>query len=195
MLKEIINQLNKDIDSLKIFSELFGVCDIITEKNSDNDVSFPAEFCGKGQYSEVSINDLIRGSVYHRVRDNITREEQEEDSITGCENIIEQTYPMLLVGSIKRDFFKTDDAYTAINLAQKIADTLTNESIDGLSLKLQMIETNVESISVDRTAILADEYPNNEDMEEIDYNFILFKIEYNIKVSGEISCFTNCDNL
>jgi len=188
MLKEIINKLNKDIKALNQFSVLHGLCDII----NDGKGGFPAEYCGKDEYKQVSNFDQVRGVIYHRMNGDITREEIEEESLTGCENLILESYPMLLIGCIKMSILKIDDAYTDLDIAQKISNTITNENIKGLNLGLRQLETNVELISINRKSILETEYPDNESDVEIPYDFAYFKVEYNIKAKGEITCFTTC---
>lgn len=182
MIELIIPYINSRIETLKLFNKRFELCEIITKA----EVSFPAEFC-MGEYKQVSDFDKNQGTIYHRLIDNISSQEIEDESSIGCDPFIERIYPIRTVGAIKR-IGKT--AYEDSMIAEYIANAISfinNKSLRQ-QLKVDSIGVEVKNISTERNKIWVDEYKGIE--MAMDYQYIYLAIDYNIKITGNVSCFS-----
>ena len=61
MIEALIDYIDSRIDSLGHFKEFKGLCELINKTDKDNTQSFPAKYCSKGEYKQVSDFDFKKG--------------------------------------------------------------------------------------------------------------------------------------
>lgn len=169
-----------------MFQKLFGLCEIITK----DDKSFPAQYC-KGEYENVSDFDLEKGVVYHRLTGDISTEEDDEDTNVSCDPFYIKTFPLRTVAIINKKFLKAigNDAYLEYKIAQNIAHAIsgTNNKNFRISLMADSVEIKTNSIVTNRDDIFKDEYKGFDNF--IRYEYLYIAIDYDVIVTGNISCF------
>lgn len=187
MLEEIIPNINAKILTLSMFKKQFGLCEIIAKDGK----TFPAEYCN-GEYKQVSDFDLHKGIVYHRLTGNISKEEEEEESTVSCDPFYITTFPLRTVASIKKSLIKGvgDDAYLENKIAQNIANKIaeTNNKALRTLLKADSVSFEIKSIKTNRDEIFKDEY-SGYDNNFMRYEFLYVSIDYDVIVTGNVSCF------
>jgi hypothetical protein len=190
MLEAIIPNINTKIETLNMFSMRYGLCDIIAKDGK----TFPAEYCN-GEYKPVTDFDLHKGLVYHRLTGNISKEEADEESAVSCDPFYITTFPLRTVASIKKELIKGigNDAYLENKIAQNIANVIaeTNNRALRISLMADNVSFEIESIKVNRDEIFGDEFTGMENF--MRYEFLYIAIDYNVVVTGNVSCFENYD--
>jgi hypothetical protein len=190
MLEAIIPNINTKIETLNMFSMRYGLCDIIAKDGK----TFPAEYCN-GEYKPVTDFDLHKGLVYHRLTGDIGKEEADEESTVSCDPFYITTFPLRTVASIKKELIKGigNDAYLENKIAQNIANVLaeTNNRALRISLMADNVSFEVESIKVNRDEIFDEEFTGKENF--MRYEFLYIAIDYNVVVTGNVSCFQNYD--
>jgi hypothetical protein len=186
MLEIIIPYINEKIETLEMFSKFHGLCEIITKDGK----SFPAEYCN-GEYKQVSEFDKNRGVVYHRLTGNITKAEAEDDTSVSCDPFYEMTFPLRTVVCIDKKFLKGvgNDAYLENKIAHNISNVIagTNKTLRQ-DLRADSVEISVENNILNRGELFSEEYEGFED-NFIRYEFLYIAINYNVVVTGNVSCF------
>ena len=186
MLEIIIPYINTRIESLDMFQNLFGLCEIITKDGK----SFPAEYCN-GEYKQVSDFDLEKGVIYHRLIDQIDTQEAEEETTVSCDPFYIKTFPLRTVACINKKFLKAigDNAYLETKIAQNIANTIVGTNNKNLRIDLMAdsisIETN--SIITNKEDLFSEEYKGIDNF--IRYEYLYIAIDYSVIVTGNVSCF------
>jgi hypothetical protein len=192
MLEAIIPHINSRIETLGLFNTRFGLCDIISKEGK----TFPAEYC-KGVYKQVSEFDLHKGTVYHRLNGNISKQEEEEESTVSCDPFYITTFPIRTVVCIKKEHIKGigNDAYLENKIAQNISNVISETNNKSLRIELHADSVSIEvnEISTNRDEIFREEYTGF-DSSFMRYEFVYVAIDYNVIVSGNVSCFElyNC---
>lgn len=190
MLELLIPHINAKIETLNMFSMKYGLCDIIAKDGK----TFPAEYCN-GEYKQVSDFDLHKGIVYHRLTGDINKEEEDEESTVSCDPFYITTFPLRTVASIKKELIKGigNDAYLENKVAQNIANVIaeTNNKSLRIALKADNVSFEINSIKVNRDEIFKDEYSGIENF--MRYEFLYVAIDYNVIVTGNVSCFEPYD--
>lgn len=187
MLEIIIPHINDKIEALEVFEKLFGLCEII-EKDGKN---FPAEYC-KGEYKQVSDFDLYKGLVYHRLTGNPSKEEAEEEASVSCDPFYRTTFPIRTVACIKKSLIKSigNDAYLENKIAHNLSNVLaeTNNKALRQALRADSISIEIDSTILNRDELFGEEY-DGFDNNFIRYEFLYIAINYNVIVTGNVSCF------
>lgn len=186
MLEEIIPKINTKIEALDMFSTRYGLCDIIGKDQK----TFPAQYCN-GDYKQVGDFDLHKGTVYHRLTGAITKEEADEDSTVSCDPFYITTFPLRTVACIKKSLIKGigDDAYLEEKIGQNIANTIaeTNNKALRILLRADSVSFEIEEIKTNREEIFNEEYSGFDPF--MRYEFLYVAIDYNVVVTGNVSCF------
>lgn len=185
MLNVLIPHIDTTLETLKYFSQLKGLAEIVSDNSDEQPKSFPAVFIGNGNYDQIELENQV---CYHRIAGEKKIEATEEETV-GCSKAIMITYPMMLVGCINK---------TAIpNYCEQYKDDLisntvgfTLETISFKSVKSQIkaydIDLSIKSITSDKAQIWGDEYTNIEF--QADYDTCYFKIEYELQIKAQTNC-------
>jgi hypothetical protein len=187
MLNIIIDTINTRIGGLNLFDRIYGLCSKITRDKK----TFPAEYCN-GEYKQVSDFDLHKGIIYHRQTGEISLEEIEDEQIAANDPFYQRTYPMRVVAVIRKDLLGIDnDAYSESRVAQDFLSVIARTTNKALreELKVDSVIFEVESIGTDREDIFKEEY-SGFDNSFFKYEYLYIAIDYNILVSGSLSCLT-----
>jgi hypothetical protein len=185
MVEKIISHINNNLKELNIFSSLFGLCEIISKDKK----SFPAFYCNN-EYKQVSDFDKQNGTAYHRLIGSIKISESESE-LDGCTTYAERAYPMRLVVCVKKSVYKNNDAYIDMDIAENIGSVISFQNNKQLrnELNASVVSVLVKSINTNRDQIFRDEYKGYEMF--IDYNYSYISIDYEVKISGDLSCYLN----
>lgn len=188
MLNNIITYINGKIGELNMFKDIRGLCELIQVDGK----SFPAEYCNN-EYKHLDFD--FKGSlVYHRQTGQAGIGEADEEQAISCDPFLEKTYPMKTILYVKKDVFGSDnnDAYVDSKIAENVLNAIYTSNNRTLrnEISVDSISVNVTSVSTDREEIFNDEYPNAEKM-VIPYEYAYVSIEYDIVVTGQLSCFNS----
>src|SRR3990167_8488119 len=196
MIETLIALINTYIEELDLFNQRLGLCEIIEEKGSEADISFPAIYCGKDEYKRIEDYDLKKGIVYHRKTGKVTIDPQDDSSVTGCENNIKITVPMRAVAIIKKSSTDEDDNNyiddkIASNLIVKITRVIPKAT--QLLLKAHTSYVEVTSYNTNRYEVWDEEHKNIE--MEMDFKYVYMAIDYNIIIEGSTDCLEICNRV
>jgi hypothetical protein len=187
MLEVIIPHINTKIEALNMFGRRFGLCEIISKDGK----TFPAEYCN-GEYKQVSDFDLHKGIVYHRLTGDIEKEELDEDSTVSCEPFYSTTFPLRTVATIKKSHVKGigNDAYLENKIAQNISNTIaeSNNKALRMALRADSVSLEISGVKINRDDIFKEEYSGFDD-NFMRYEFLYVAIDYDVIVTGNVSCF------
>ena len=194
MIKDVIEFLNDSLEDTGYFDQRFGLCELV--QRSDGQIS-PKQYCGKGEWKEVSNFDSYNGVSYFRKTGDTGIELLEPDdataSLIACEDTNVFTFPLKLVGCIPRKKLKTDDAYSDDRTVNSLIAAVQADT-SGLATLLQArtIYITADSYTTNNQAILSEEYTNISP-NDINYNFIYFAINITVEVNILTSCIiTEC---
>lgn len=185
MLKIIIDHINSRISATSLFEKKFGLCEKITKDGK----SFPAYYCNN-EYKQVGEFDKYNGLVYHRLMGAVITTELDEDQATGCDPFYERSFPIRTVAVIKKsELGISNDAYLESRIAQDFLAVIAGVNNKSLRIALGVDSVNFEvsNLILDRKTIFDSEYSDIDNFFRYEYMYIA--IEYNVIISGSISCF------
>jgi hypothetical protein len=177
MLETVINNLKQRIETLNIFNEINGLCDIIT----DGDRVFPAEFCN-GEYKTVSDFTDNKNGCYFRLNGAIGIEQTEEESSNSCDLYTKKTYQLRLVCFVKKESSYTEEKLI-LNLEKKIS-FLNSKELRVLT-SMDVVSCTPTGTITDREQLFKDEY-NIEN--KIGYEYAYFALLFDVVIEGNLSC-------
>lgn len=184
----MLNKIIPYIDArLTEFSVKNGLAELITN-TAEPALTYPAVYIGSNNYTPVNIEQF---GCYHRIASQISTESIDE-ALFGCTKGVQQVYPMVLIGFLKRegscDQFSTDNQVNAI--AAKLRQTVFTKQIR-TELQVFTVEIATTGINTDREQVWRQEY-NNIPM-KADFNVSYFAIYYNLTIKADSSCMNLLD--
>lgn len=187
MIRSTINYINSQIETLGIFSKLNG----LTKIWKKGDMEFPAVYSGGGDLEAINF-DYTLANVYHRISGSVGIE-QSEDSATGCDILITETYPMRLVCYFPNKILGKDDEYSALRVSTNLKNILPALNLTSISndFQLDSIDIELTGIDLDSFSVFDDEFSGIEYKIPAEYNLIA--LEYDIILTGSQNCFLNYD--
>lgn len=187
MIKEIIDQINTQLEATNYFEKQFTLCDIVY--NADGS-SRPAEYCEGGSFNEVSNFTDYNGMCYLR-RNGKTRMSviERPDIPNVCGNdLIEMTFPLMLVAFVPKEKSSVDNNYTDDEIALTIMKQLNGTNFDIKKIvKAKYAEINVLGWETDNNVILNAEY-NPPPMLDMDYSYSYLSMELEVRLIIRQSC-------
>jgi hypothetical protein len=191
MIQLIIPYLITQIESLELFRNIIGLAEIIT-KGED---SYPAQYCGKGNYKNVLDIDYKNGLIYFRKTGSVTIDPSDNNSI-GSENDLKITIPLRAVFAIKKNTVKgLDDSFIDDKMCLNLIKVITDNNVRSLkqSLKVSTVGFIVQNWNTSREQVWSEEFKNIP--MEMDFEYVYASIDFNVNIEGSKECFTeyNCE--
>lgn len=187
MIQVVIREINRRLDDMGTFKKLHCLTELIISQNGDQQKQTPAEYQSKGHYEQITLtkND---GEIWHRKNGSASITNGEK--ITACGDVKIRTQPMLLIGFARKDILESDDAYIAERLCDNIEVEMSFVNDDIINDELNSISNsvNVTGRDTDHARILRQEWPQSK-YTDLNYNFLLFEIQYDIVIEVSQECF------
>jgi len=182
VLKNVIDYINTQIETLNIIENRYGICEIIT----DGERVFPAEYCDN-KYEAVSEFTNFKGVCYHRL-EGYSIEQNNEDSSNGCAIYSKKEYEIKSVFCLKKDVY-TNNAYAEELIINNLEKVISVQNSDTLcdELDMDIVSINVNGVTLDRKQLYKEEY-NIEN--KIGYEYAYFALSILITIEGELDCQT-----
>lgn len=193
MIEPVINYINEDIAALKIFNDIKGLAEIVTQEQSDGEtdieVKFPAIYGGNGNLDYVSRYDYRQGVIFHIANGDVSQSELDQTRVRSRN--IERRYPIRIIGIIRRSVLKTDSPYSQDELVSNVKNVISIKNIVSLrqQLGVSMVSVNVLTSSTDKESILNNTFVNIEFPPA--HDLVVFSIDYEAVLRGDESCFVN----
>lgn len=186
MIEQIVNRLSLSIEdktekTIPLAKQL---------SNSDGKV-FPAIYIGKGQYSEISI-DNFAGLSYFRLAGK-TQIQEVEQAGRPMNDLYRYQYTLRLVCTVQNSVIGKDDAFSSDALALLLVKNL-NECNTKLKQDLSARSAIVTCVSYDTNVkdILSEEYQGIERLKNsLPYNYSLVAIDLSIDIIISSDCINN----
>lgn len=185
ILESSITTLNTAIEALNYFEKQH----VLVDRVRNQEKIYPAEYCTDGEYQEINF-DNFDGVSYWRKTGVVTIGEGATD--IACNDVVQFTYPIRLVGAIKKEKLSKDDAYSEERIIQTIIGTVTgsNGVIKGL-VKAKSVFIRPTSHDDDALRILQTEYS---ELDNINYNLAYFRIDFDLVILIRENCIQKeCD--
>lgn len=191
MIKTVISFINNSLGALDMFHAKHGICELVKEidEKKQAKITYPAEYLTGGEFKHLKL-DGANTECYHRHDGPVNR--VDTDQRMGCDPLMRQTYPMLLIGFFKRKN-GGDNQYTPDNICLDVINLIEFKNSKGLSklLGATLSSVRVKSYSVDSNFIYNREFAGNE-TQSLNMNYFMFEIKYDIVIEGLKNCFQFC---
>lgn len=192
MVSEIITELNTRLTTqTNYFREAYGLARFV----KSGDVTYPALYCGNGEYKNVSDFDMLNGSCYWRKSGAITSSPIDNTSTVSSKKMVRLSIPLRLVGVVKRELMTEDSPYNSDILARSVFAVL-NKNLNGnirQTIGARAIYLDLNSIDDDIRAITKAEF-DGLDQEQINDSLVVFAINITIGVEIRQDCIgMECD--
>lgn len=185
MINYVIDILNTRIGLSGLVSQKFGLTELVTDSNGQTS---PKEYCGNGQWNEVSKFDNNSGTSYWRKNGDISM--SETNGFIACDRFIDFSIPLFLVLVVRKSVMN-DNQYTPDNIATVItSDLVGNSATLKSAITARRASISVISYDTDSEAIMSREYSNVEATRlRTDYAHISLNIVVNISIKS--TCIPN----
>lgn len=184
MLKEIICHLVDKVQATDYFEKVFPFVELLAKG--------PAEYIGKGQYSDVTRFDHYNGMAYFRKNGDAITSRLERDGVP-CGMWLNIETPMRMVACVPKAKLEEDDAFADEYIAETFTKVL---SFEGGALVSDIKASYLSSIPVrvvtDNKSVLSQEYDGT--LEEINFSYAYLAIDFNVTVQIKSDCITDCNN-
>lgn len=145
----------------------------------------PKEYIGSGQYNVIDF-DNFAGVGY--IRRNGETSFSPSDLKSSCKLYYDVTYPLTLVGCIKKDVLGKDDPYSSDSLALTLFQDMDKSGILA-ALKAVRVDVNVKNYNSDMPSILSKEYSGVENLKKgIPYDYCLISIDLEVVCTVTKDC-------
>lgn len=186
MIKASIEFINSKLALLNYTEQSFGLCEIITK----GDKTFPAEYKGKGEYTQINNFDKYNGVSYIRKRGDISISDA-ENTLEACNILSSVDIPLRLVVIVPRKKLDCDDKYSEDVIAQTIMRELLTKGGDlKTTLKARTARLDINSYSTDSLSILSEEYGGTFPKKDINYKFAYIALDLSIVALVTHNCLT-----
>lgn len=184
MIFPILEHINSNIEALNIIRELHLLCEL--QENGTQ--TFPCEYQADGEFKQLSL-DNAQAETYHR-HDGPVSIQNTAIQIAACNSSITKTFPMIIVGFMKRKVTGRDNAFIPDNVCEVICNAIDQKTAKALTTTLGAITTsvNVKSYSVDTGEIFNKEFKG---ADKLNLDYFMFEIKYEVVVVASQSCFKN----
>lgn len=180
MLEDILCQMKENLLETGYFNAFYEYCELIDR----NEIIFPAQYVGGGEYKSVMDFD-VNGSGYTRKRDKVyIRQSTKYSAITSCEDdtILEITYPLRMVMGVPKvklsDTAYSDDALFS-EIAAVIGGSYSASRIIDVSTEILAYDT--DSLSIWPTEVKGQAYQMN-------FRLSYIAIDFNLIITANQSC-------
>jgi hypothetical protein len=184
MLKAALEYLNTLLSATSYFDSVNGLVVIVKKTGTDPLVQYPAVYCGKGEFKQVTNFDCERGVSYWRLTGEISSG-LVDGMIGGVQNHTRE-YPLRLVAAIMRSQFD-DNAYSEDKLAVAVAKTFKDREKELRPiLSASRVELINTSTIVDPDALVASEL-FQPDL-ELRARMLFIAVDFTLRVTYQGEC-------
>lgn len=193
MIKDIIGGLNKNLECLELFQNIFGLGFLQKSANESQEITQPVVYDKDGELIAVAdhFDSDIYGLSYWRKTGDVSVDHIQ--SAISTNNDVQFIYPLQLFGLIKRSILKDDDEFADDLVCLDIIKELVNDNWADLKqtigAKRLVVEAN--GYSNDRNQIINNEFAGTK-LDDIDFAFAVFTINFKITVLTNKNCINGC---
>lgn len=184
----LIALLKATFEAQKYFGKVYGLVEIIKEGGK----KYPAAYQSKDNYEAVTLEDSV---IYFRKTGDISRR-QEDEGVSGCDDMVFVTVPLVAVAHVPKSIFNTDNAYIDEKVSSNIANIIELAAWQQLKsvLKAEDIRCRVRRVKDNRNEVWAQEFEGIEMKARHDH--VLCSVAFDIEVRITSSCLQNfeCDD-
>jgi len=183
MIEKVIDYLNLQLNSLNVFKEVKGLCEIVTEDQR----TYPAIYQGKDNLRFITSYDFRNGLVFHikNGQASIT----ELDRVIASSSYKEYSHPIRAILIHGRGIYD-DNNYSQEKIASNVVNAINKRSIPSLRpiIGVDRVSVQVNGYSTDKNDI-------NQYFEGIELNIRhdldVVLVDYSIILRANQSCFEN----
>lgn len=184
MIESIITYLNERLSTLNLIGNILCLCEKITKE----DITYPAQYFGNGQYKSVANFDKTDGISYW-LKDGNERRAINDNNQIGCERLYDINIPLKLIAVARKERFK-DDEYSNDRLANILSKELAVNSVAlKLLIKAKKVLITVDGKNTDRSSILQDQFQGVDF--KLPYEYSIVDISINVLVAISNNCIYN----
>lgn len=123
-IQDPIEYMIAQLEAMPFFTTVYGLSELLDNgQGKIVPVHFPN---GSTKPENIKINKL--GAAYFRKRDNIGIAENQNQNFQSCSTLYTYTVPLRLIAITKREYFPSNNAYSADRLASTIIKAITTEN-------------------------------------------------------------------
>lgn len=187
MIGTIIDYNNTKLQLLGYLNKTYGLTQRVIRQKEGAETVFPAEYCGNGEFNNVTDFDFKHGLSYWKLRSNPSISASDRESLIGAQRMVTFTYPTTLIVSIPNSKTSSDDQYTFDRIAQAIAKNL-NENNSSLKSQVQArrLEINMTGFNNKHDEVWREEFSGIDF--KYDYSYILMSIDFDVIVEINQNC-------
>jgi hypothetical protein len=189
MIENVIQAIDTDLKATGFFQEMYGLAEQLVR---DGNV-VPGIYTPKGDFVHPKI-DTVKGMNYHRVNGSVRRLALSDDfANTGCDDFVQETWPMLMFYAIPRDLFKPglDCQYLVQQVAQTIRNKVFAEQLKSVEAAIKAYSVSTADLvsATDNAVAWNSEYRGNK--MQVSDRYMLGLLTYTVAILGDPVCFDN----
>lgn len=183
MLEILISLLRAQLLSTDYFDKVYGLCVKVREGTK----VYPAEYQSKDNYQKV---DCGQNFIYFR-QSGETQRRQEDEGVTGCDDMVYETVPFVAVAYLPKDIFGSDNPYIDDKVSRNIANYIELAGWNNLrsTLKAEDVHCYVRRVTHFRETVWREEFEGIEMAARHDH--VLCSIAFDVEIRSTSGCLQN----
>lgn len=180
MLQDILCHMKEKLMATGYFNAFYEYSELVER----NEIVFPAQYVGGGEYKSVMDFD-VNGSGYTRKRDKVyMRQSTKFSSVTSCDTdtIVEMTFPLRMVVGVPKVKL-SDTAYSDDALFSEVANVIggTYSASRAIDVSTEILAYDTNSLSIWPTEVKGKPYQMN-------FRLSYIAVDFNLIITANQSC-------
>jgi len=198
VLSDVLNVLKGSLESTGLFYTIYPIAEIKRTIEQGRPRTFPAAPKGQGQYINIEL-DSSGGMTYFRRNGSVNLRAARADDIpriqiTSCgkaDDYYVMGYSFKQVCFIDKDKAGCIDGFEDDSLAYQIIAAVSDAEI---SIN-DVVSTSVTAsqYETDRLKVLQGEYSNYSEINDLNYNYAYFSIDWDLQIIAKRTCLNPCE--
>lgn len=187
MFELIFNDMALALKSTDLFDEVYPIAENILVGDGN---MYPVITVGKDEKQHLPY-DFKNSFAYLKKQGRVTFAKPDAPSITSCEDdLYTLNVPVRVVAFVNKNMADCINGFEDFALAEKIMSQMPVKiNIDNAN----SCTVNISALETDRESVVKSEYKIN-DFNGFNFNYSHIMLDYNVRVTGTLSCLNNCNN-
>lgn len=198
ILSDIINVLQVSLEGTNLFNTIYPIAEIKRTIQQGQPKTFPAATKGLGEFIPLEY-DSSGGMTYFRRNGSVNLRPVHKSDVpliiqTSCGSLDDYyllNYSLKQICFISKEKASCVDGFEDDELAYKVIGAVSDADIKITDIVSVSVTAN--QYETDHLKVLQSEYSNWQDINDINYNYAYFSIDWSLQIIAKKTCLDPCE--
>lgn len=198
ILSDILNILKSSLESTDLFNTIYPIVEVKRTSHGGQLKTFPAATKGLGEFIQLEY-DSAGGMTYFRRNGSVNLRPVHKSDVpliiqTSCGSLDDYymfTYSLKQICFIDKEKSSCVDGFEDDELAYKVIGAVSDADIKITDIVSVSVTAN--QYETDHLKVLQGEYSNWQDINDINYNYAYFSIDWSLQIIAKKTCLNPCE--